>query len=132
LNFRIAELAHFGDEIAWLTLTESSAAFDFASRFSSTEHYGLNSALTINIERIDASIDAVDSWLTSRCVGDFARVVFGREAVFDVSTQFFRNNWRDIFRPSRDDAIICSVDDTWVLFYCHENEFEFGHVAKCA
>ena len=126
LNARVAELAHFADSIEWLSATESAIAYEFAMRYNSTEHYGLASTRVSDVERIDASTNAVDDWLLSRCIGDSARIVFGPDSVFDASTQFFRDNWRDLFCPSRDDAIICSNDNAWLLFYCHEDEFEFG------
>jgi hypothetical protein len=28
---------------------------------------------------------------------------------------------------SRDDVLILANDDDWVLFYCHEDELEYGH-----
>jgi hypothetical protein len=39
----------------------------------------------------------------------------------------FVEQWRDIFLPSRDDAIIIDENHQWALFYCHEDEFEFAH-----
>jgi len=40
---------------------------------------------------------------------------------------FFAENWQDLLCPSRDDAVILPDLGTGVLFYCHENTFEFGH-----
>jgi hypothetical protein len=39
---------------------------------------------------------------------------------------FFVRYWQDMLSPSRDDAVILPEDRGGVLFYCHEDEFEFG------
>lgn len=53
-------------------------------------------------------------------------VVFGGDDSFRCSGNFFVENWSDIFVPSRDDAMVYSPESSFILFYCHENEFEVG------
>ena len=53
-------------------------------------------------------------------------VVFGRHQVCRRGGDFFVRNWQDLLSPSRDDAVILPEDRGVVLFYCHEDEFEFG------
>jgi hypothetical protein len=98
----------------------------------STSRYGLNKSRIRDIEQCDADNEeasGVDAWLAERCVGDTVRVVYEPHEVFDAATRFFVDNWRALFCPSRDDVIIQSLDQDWVLYYCHEDEFEFGRLA---
>ena len=127
MNFRRKELAHFGDSIEWLTLSESQKCFDTAIRYSSNTHYGLNVGELQDVERQGDYSEDINTWLASRCDGELAYVVYSRDRVFRTNTQFFLANWRDIFCPGRDDAIILSIDRCWVAFYCHEDEFEIGN-----
>jgi hypothetical protein len=39
----------------------------------------------------------------------------------------FLAKWQDIFVPARDDAIVLHNLGAGVLFYCHEEELEYGH-----
>lgn len=90
----------------------------------------MNEKTVGHIERVDADVhsDSIESWLVNRCSGTDLRVIFEPDAVFDAPVKFLLANWRDIFCPSRDDALIVSLDQDWVMFYCHEDEFEFGRI----
>lgn len=126
--FRREELAHFGNQLAWLEKTEALQAYADAIRFSSNTRYGLEPATVDQIEHKDAdgACEATTIWLTERIGTGRLRIVFGRESVVLASTDWFLQNWQDVLAPSRDDAIIVPESDNWVLFYCHEDEFEFG------
>ena len=47
-----------------------------------------------------------------------------------MDSTFFVRNWQDLLMPSRDDAVILPEGRGVVLFYCHEDEFEFGEQLK--
>jgi hypothetical protein len=57
-------------------------------------------------------------------------VVFDRHQVGRMGGDFFVRNWEDLLMPSRDDTVILPEDRGVVLFYCHEDEFEFGQQLK--
>ena len=126
LNVRSAQFDHFGDATRWLPATQAKVEYELSLQYSSSTHYGLNSACVSDIERVDAYAEGVDDWLAARCSGVLIHIVFGCDSVVELSAQLFCDSWRDMLCPARDDAIIFSQDGEWLLFYCHEDEFEFG------
>jgi hypothetical protein len=133
MSWRQKELEKYGHEVAWLAATDAAAAFASADSCSSKTRYGLNEATFSSVERLDVETEDAASreWLQRR-VGTDAQLllVFGQADVCSVRAGFFLEHWRDLFCPSRDDVVILpTTDHQWVLFYCHEDEFEFG---KCS
>jgi hypothetical protein len=123
-------LEKYGHEVAWLGATEAAAAFASAESYSSKTRYGLNAATFPSVERLDIETEDAASreWLQQRMgTGAQLLLVFGPGDVCSVRATFFLEHWRDLFCPSRDDVVILpTADDQWALFYCHEDEFEFG------
>lgn len=131
MNIRRNQMAHFGGSIAWLDGVSAEAAYEQWIAYSSNDRYGLDDERVAAIEHADADDDhVIEKWLKERCEGNIVRVIFGRDAVFVASIDFFLKNWRDIFCPSRDDALIINEENKWIMFYCHEDEFEFGRIVS--
>jgi hypothetical protein len=128
LNWRRDELAHFGDRLAWLREAEASSVYDRALQFTSKSHYGLDPTTVVDIEKLDVDEPGpeANAWLSRRVGAGALLVVFGEHQVCRIEGFFFVENWQDIFCPSRDDAVILLEISGGVLFYCHEEEFEFG------
>ena len=82
-----------------------------------------------SVERIEFGDDVTcaTEWLRARMSGgQEVVVVLGGDDCFRCSNEFFIENWPDLFVPSRDDAMVYSTSSPFVLFYCHETEFEIG------
>lgn len=95
----------------------------------SKTHYGLNASTVAEVKRIIFGDDvlAATEWLAQHVeAAEQLVVVFDEINCFRCDAEFFLKNWQDVFRPSRDDAIIYSVVSPLVMFFCHENEFEAG------
>ena len=81
------------------------------------------------MERLEFEDDVATAtdWLKARLPSTQELVVvFGGDDCFRCSSDFFIENWSNIFVPSRDDALVYSLESPIILFYCHENEFEVG------
>jgi hypothetical protein len=128
LNWRRDELAHFGDRLAWLSEAEAASAYDRALQFTSKSHYGLDPATVTGIERlnVDEPGPEANAWLSRRIGSGTVLVVFGKQQVCRMDNFFLVENWQDFLCPSRDDAVILPEAGRGVLFYCHEDEFEYG------
>jgi hypothetical protein len=128
LNWRRDELAHFGEQLAWLNEAEASSVYNHALQFTSKSHYGLDPATVVGIDKLDVKEPGPEAsaWLSRRIGGGPVLVVFGERQVCRMVGSFFVENWQDIFCPSRDDVVILAEMGEGVLFYCHEDEFEFG------
>lgn len=132
MHWRCNELAHFGDQLTWLDQAEAAGVFDQAMHLASTSHYGLDPATVADIERLDIEEPGSEPhvWLAYRIGGGTVLVALGRDQVFRMDGTFFVRNWQDMLMPSRDDAVILPEGQDTVLFYCHEDEFEFGRQRK--
>ncbi|MBL8891322.1 MAG: hypothetical protein JNL67_15180 [Planctomycetaceae bacterium] len=128
MNFRRAELEHFGSAIHWMDDDPAKDTFEQWITFAANDRYGLHAEKVVSIEHADADEKAIDSWLETRCAGDAILVIFARDAVLRTDIRFFLHNWRDMLCPSRDDALIVSPNKNWIMFYCHEDEFEYGQI----
>jgi hypothetical protein len=128
MNWRRDGLAQFGDWLAWLGDVEAAGVYDRASRFVSKSHYGLDSSAVADIERLDVEAPGseANAWLSRRIGGGSVLVVFDSREVCRMDGSFFVENWQEFLYPSRDDAVILVEGTSGVLFYCHEDEFEFG------
>lgn len=128
-HWRVQELIHYSADIAWLNAEGARHAYDLAGLHDSKSHLGLDANTVSAIERLAFGNDSASAtnWLRARVPGNQqVVVVFGEDECFLCSSAFLVENWRDIFVPSRDDAMIYSNDTPFILFYCHENEFELG------
>lgn len=128
-NPRIEELKHHSEDISWLDAVEASRAYELVGLYDSKSHYGLNAQTVGSVERLEfeEDVSTATDWLRSRISGaQELVVVFGGDDCFRCSGNFFVENWSDIFVPSRDDAMVYSPESSFILFYCHENEFEVG------
>ena len=125
-----SELAEFGPEVVPLDRPDDIAAYERAMRLCSRTRYGLDEAAFTAIERLDVEEagPAALAWLTERVGGGELLLVFGRDEVFRVPALLFLSRWQDMFGPSRDDVVIVPACGGWVLFYCHEDQFEFARV----
>lgn len=124
---RIKELSWLEPAIEWLPPEDALREYQRADGLQSHEHYGFNPSVVRDIERVSSETD-ITSWLQQRVLqSERVIVVFGRDAVCRLPATTLVEQWRDIFLPSRDDAIIIDVSHHWALFYCHHDEFEFAH-----
>ena len=127
MHNRVQELAWLTG-IEWLPQEDAIRIYDRTDRLQSRKHYGFAPELVRVIERVSSETDMTE-WLRLQVTDltSHVLIVFAREQVCRLSTATFIESWQDIFCPSRDDAIILGEDADWVLFYCHKDEFEFGH-----
>ena len=128
MTYRKEELAEFSESLCCLPTSETQTAWESSLRFCSRTRYGLDETRFANIEQCSAEGHATTDWLAERCVGKVICVSYEEEAIFETTAEFFLGHWEDLFQPSRDDAIILSQDADWVLFYSHEEEFEFARL----
>jgi hypothetical protein len=129
MKIRMQEYEALGLDVRWLAPEKAKNAYQYASRFSSPEKYGLNELTIANIERLEIkSYSVATEWLKSRikAIGT-VQVVYGESQVCILGTDAFLKNWQNILTPGRDDAIVLHAEEPTVLFYCHGEEFEVGH-----
>ena len=129
MNYHQKEHKDLGLDARWLDNEHAKHAYDCALRFCSNQKYGLNPNKVSNIEKlIIESYSVADNWLKGKFNNNgTVQIVYSENEVCVVPAQDFVNNWRVIFVPSRDDAIVLHNLDDSVLFYCHEEELEIGH-----
>jgi hypothetical protein len=129
MNWRHKELSEFGDSIAWLPKEDAALVYASALAKTSNDHYGLDERFWKISARWDVDHVGEEEGRTKLAAllgaEDFF-VVYGEEEVFRVSSSVFISRWRDMFLPSRDDVVVIPPSEEWCLFYCHEDEFEFG------
>ena len=129
------ELKQFKDEIIWLDNETASDTYAKVISCCSKKFYGLKPDKCANIEKIDLdnlTLEEANSWLELKLAksNDSLFIVYGKNEVFKVSTSFFLETWNDIFCPSRDDVLITTAVFNWILYYIHEDEFEYGDCIK--
>src|SRR5262249_43157280 len=116
------------------TEDETAAAYARASSYLSRTHYGLDTAKVRCVERLGVEDPGPEAreWLRRRIGegGERLLAVFGSREGGAVRACFFLERWQDLFCPSRDDVVILPEEGAWVLFYCHEDEFEFGQAGE--
>ena len=128
MTFRQSEYLENKLSARWLDASRAKHAYDYALQFSAKHRYGLNEATVAGIEHIDMTSYAVaDAWLKDRVSAEgTVQVVYGDDEVCILPAAEFIAKWQDIFLPARDDAIVLHNAGPGVLFYCHEEELEFG------
>lgn len=128
MKYRISEIEQLNLDVRWLSKEHARNTYQYALQFSSDTKYGLNESTVNRIERLQIeSYSVAENWVASRIESSGkVHVVFGKEDVFVLPTSQFLFNWHRMFMPSRDDAIILHSESKGLLFYCHEEEIEFG------
>jgi len=128
MNFRIAEYRELGLAARWLDEEHARHAYEFALHYSHKTRYGLNPATVSDIERHVIESDSVaQAWLDARWpYTGTVQIVYGGDDVCVIDAKDFLAQWKNIFTPSRDDAIALHNLSNAVLFYCHEDELEVG------
>jgi hypothetical protein len=131
MSGRRDEYSDFGDRIEWLTEPDAVGLYRIGISFMSRERYGLDSVKVYGIEKLNVDEDGPghSAWLASRLGRGDAMLLVSYEPkeACHVRTDFFVEHWRDLFNPSSDDVIILPELGEWILYYCHEDEFEFGY-----
>jgi len=128
VGWRQSELAALSPEVVALGGADSRPAARRAIDCTSKTRYGLDETAFAAIERLDVDDPGPEAerWLAERVGRDDLLVVFPDSDVFRVSAGLFVERWRDMFCPSRDDAVVLPAGGGWALFYSHEDEFEFA------
>lgn len=97
---------------------DAKIAFERARRFQQ------DSGIT---HSADVSDDDGCTWLRARhgALSDSVVVSWSRECALRTSWQIFTEHWSDFCYPSSDDVTVWPDSERWVLFYHHEEQFEF-------
>ena len=132
-NVHADDMAENGIKAEWLSDPEAEKAYDDVAPYSSAEAYGLDKQRVGDIERIDLETDknseaVVDKWLAARigATKGSVLIIYGRHKVCEMDIQEFLAHHSHVFAPSRDDSIVVPKSGDWLLFFDHENEYEFG------
>jgi hypothetical protein len=112
----------------WLSAEHAKHAYEYALSFSSKKRYGLNEETVSSIDRlVIESYSVADQWLKSRINSEGTlQIVYSDTEACVVKTGRFLQNWKGLFVPSRDDAVVLNNLERTILFYCHEEELEIG------
>ena len=127
MHWRAKELSETLPDADWLSESDARVVYDRVAPLMSRDHYGLEAATVRDLQRIPADASAPE-WLSSRVPRDESLLlIFGSREVCRIPASAFHDHWHDLFCPSRDDVVIISERGGWILFYYHEDEFEFGY-----
>jgi hypothetical protein len=128
MNFRNIEYQELNIDARWLTPENAKNAYGYAILFSDKTRYGLCRETVADIERLEIASQAIaDAWLASRFRAEGSvQIFFGGGEACVLTAADFVARWRSLFLPSRDDAMILHNANKSILFYCHEDELEFG------
>jgi hypothetical protein len=128
MSFRESEYSEIGVAARWLDPVHAKNAYNYALQFSAKRYYGLCETTVSSIEHLDIESYAVaDAWVKARMSAEgTVQVVYGGSEVCVLPAAEFLANWQRIFMPARDDAIVLHNLSSGVLFYCHEEELEYG------
>jgi len=132
MNYRISEIEKLNLDVRWLSKEHAKNTYEYSIQFSSSTRYGLNEATVNEIKKLEIkSYSVAENWVISHLQSTGkVHVVFSEEEVFVLPTNQFLSNWHRMFLPSRDDAVILHSESKSILFYCHEEEIEFGYRAS--
>jgi hypothetical protein len=75
----------------------------------------------------DVSDEDGCAWLRARHGGlsDIVTISWSGDCALRTSWQIFTEHWSDFCYPSSDDVTVWPDSERWVLFYHHEEQFEF-------
>jgi hypothetical protein len=130
VDWRRAEMVAFGIDVVPLNRSDATAAYDRATQLCSPNRYGLDETKITGIECLDVKVQEAEvrAWLAERVGEGELLVVYSQDHVFRVPVPLFLDSWQDMFGPSRDDVVIVPISGGWVLFYWHEDEFEYARL----
>jgi hypothetical protein len=128
MSYRVAQIESLSLGARWLSPERSKNAYQFALPYTHSKRYGLNEDTVENIQRLEISDRGyAKRWLSERLVSEgTVQIIFGNDEVCVIDAAKFIEHWEQIFVPSRDDAVVMHNLNNQVLFYCHEEELEFG------
>jgi hypothetical protein len=132
MDIRNQEFQELGMPVRWLDADKAARAYEYALSFSSSKRYGLNEETVSAIERLEISSYAVaNQWVKARLPATgTVHIVYSEAQVCLLDSSEFLARWQDIFVPRRDDALVFHNLEPCVLFYCHEEELEFGWLSS--
>jgi ribosomal protein L7/L12 len=90
------------------------------SRFSSIVHVDVEQEGMDNTTKVLHTLDVPDDNLFI--------VMWELKLALAMTWKAFSENWVDLCLPSSDDVTVCSVAETFVLQYYHEDQIVYGHV----
>ena len=96
-----------------------------------SDDYALSSAHLRDLASMPAAdSDAVKQWLFQLVPASESSVVVTWDDATAVLTnwQFFGSNWNDFCYPASDDVFVFPLNQAWLLYYMHDEHFEFGRV----
>jgi hypothetical protein len=128
MSYRVSQIESLDFGVRWLSPERSKNAYAFALSYTHSKRYGLNETTVEDIQRLEISdYRCAKRWLAERVFAEgTVQIVYGDE-VCVVDSEKFIEYWDQIFVPARDDAIVLHNLNSQVLFYCHEEELEFGY-----
>jgi hypothetical protein len=127
-KYRAREYDSLGLKPRWLSPEKAKNAYAYANTFSSRERYGLNKLTVVGIESLKiGSLSVATEWLKSRIKAPASvQIIHSESEVCILRVEAFLANWQNLFAPGRDDVVVLHAEESTVLFYCHEDEFEIG------
>ena len=130
MNWRRNELLGIVSPSNWLSENEARAINDHLSTFISRSQYGLDAARFEGIERLSAEA-ASSHWISRRVSSSESLfILFESQQACTLDSQTFVHRWDELFCPARDDVLIFPKPLRWLLYYCHEDFFEFGLIKQ--
>ena len=129
MSYRVTQIESLGLAARWLRPEHSKNAYEFALPYTHSKRYGLNEATVEEIQRLEISdYRSAKRWLAERLLAEgTVQIVYGDDEVCVMDSAKFIEHWDQIFVPARDDAVVLHNLNSQVLFYCHEEELEFGY-----
>jgi len=99
----------------------------------SQQYLGNASLLSSAFNQIDTlkirnSQETVNTWLSEKNINPETNIIISWDNSSGLVTQWqiFCKYWDDFCYPSSDDILIWTATENWVLYYCHEEIFQFG------
>ena len=128
MNYHINEYKQCGVEGIWLDAGKAKNVYDFALKYSSKNHYGLDKNTVSNICLFNIVNEPIAKrWLIEQFPGHgTVEIIHGETAVCLLQTETFLAHWFNLFMPSRDDVLILHNESNYIAFYCHEDFIEVG------
>lgn len=129
MSYRVAQIDSLDLSARWLSPEHSKNAYEFALPYTHSRRYGLNEATVNEIQRLEISDHRfAKRWLAERLLAEgTVQIVYSDEEVCVLESAKFIEHWDQIFVPSRDDAVVLHNLNNQILFYCHEEELEYGY-----
>ena len=116
------------DKIRPLTSIEAAKLDEYSNEFVGDG--GLLDTKFIDIDRIETSSDeeTVNRWLGEKSDDNTQEIIVSWDKQLAVMIDWgtFRKYWDDFCYPASDDVAIFPTSAAWILFYFHDEYFEFG------